>query len=104
MHHWKTRFLRQWWVVLDVVDKGAFCIYGMHMITRIFKSGNSMAVRIPRHFHPREETVSIVTVGDGWLIERVKPSRWPAGFFDRIRIEDPDFARPPQGTNRSVAL
>ena len=23
---------------------------------------------------------------------------WPRGFFDRIAIDDPAFARPPQGT------
>ena len=25
------------------------------------------------------------------------PEAWPPGFFDRIAIDDPAFARPPQG-------
>ena len=29
---------------------------------------------------------------------KAAPAAWPSGFFDRIAIDDPAFARPPQGT------
>ena len=29
---------------------------------------------------------------------KAAPASWPPGFFDRIAIDDPAFARPPQGT------
>ena len=29
---------------------------------------------------------------------KAAPASWPAGFFDRIAIDDPAFARPSQGT------
>lgn len=29
---------------------------------------------------------------------KAMPVSWPPGFFDRIAIDDPGFARPPQGT------
>ena len=28
---------------------------------------------------------------------KAAPTSWPPGFFDRIAIDDPAFARPPQG-------
>ena len=31
------------------------------------------------------------------ILEPVKPATWTPGFFDRIRIDDPAFARPSQG-------
>jgi predicted RNase H-like HicB family nuclease len=30
--------------------------------------------------------------------EHVKPAHWPAHFFDDIRIDDPAFGRPDQGS------
>ena len=29
---------------------------------------------------------------------KAPPDSWPPGFFERIAIDDPGFARPPQGT------
>jgi len=71
------------------------------MRTRVFKSGNSMAVRIPRRFGAKEGEVSIERVGKRWIVEPVLPERWPRGFFRKVRIEDPGFARPEQGTHRT---
>ena len=42
-------------------------------------------------------TVSIRRQGQSLILEPTKPSQWSQGFFDRIRIDDPAFARPPQG-------
>ncbi len=30
--------------------------------------------------------------------DETKPAAWPSGFFDSIRIDDPAFVRPPQGS------
>ncbi len=79
-------------------------IYSINMITKVFKSGNSLAVRIPRELGPKEGEVTIERVGERWIVEPIKPARWPDGFFRRIRIDDPAFIRPPQGEHRSVEL
>ncbi len=80
------------------------CIYSINMKAKVFKSGNSLAVRIPRELGPREGEVVIERVGDRWIVEPIKPARWPDGFFQRIRIRDQMFSRPPQGEHRSVEL
>jgi hypothetical protein len=38
-----------------------------------------------------------VVVIEDRLLEPIKSSQWPPGFFDRIRIDDPAFARLAQG-------
>lgn len=53
-------------------------------------------VRLPEEFHLEGDTVSIRRQGEAIILEPVKPSGWPAGFFDRIRIDDPAFERPIQ--------
>jgi hypothetical protein len=35
--------------------------------------------------------------GEAVILEPVKPSSWPPGFFVRIRIDEPAFTRPEQG-------
>ena len=74
------------------------------MKAKIFKSGNSLALRIPRELEPREGEVSVKRVGERWIVEPVKPATWEKNFFRAIRIDDPEFARPPQGEHRSVEL
>ncbi len=74
------------------------------MIAKIFKSGNSLALRLPKELEPREGEVSIVREGDRWIVEPLKPDTWPEGFFDKIRIKDPRFKRHPQGESREIVL
>jgi len=77
----------------------------MHMIAKVFKSGNSLAIRLPRELHPRVGEVEIEAIGDRWIISPVKPASWPKGFFSRIRLADPaPFERPPQGEHRDIRL
>jgi virulence-associated protein VagC len=77
----------------------------MHMIAKIFKSGNSLALRLPKELHPVEGEVEIESVGDRWVVTPVKPRAWPKGFFTRIRLEDPaPLKRPEQGKHRDVRL
>jgi len=74
------------------------------MLAKIFKSGNSMALRLPKHLNPKEGVVSIEAEGSRWIVQPVKPHKWPRGFFKKIRIEDSAFSRPRQGMHRDVEL
>lgn len=70
------------------------------MIAKVFKTGNSMALRLPKQLSPKEGEVSIEVRGETWIVRPLKPERWPPGFFKKIRISDAAFARPPQGEHR----
>ncbi len=67
------------------------------MTTTLFTNGRSQAVRIPKELRFEGKEVSIRRLGDGVLLVPVKATTWPEGFFDNIRIDDPNFARPDQG-------
>jgi antitoxin VapB len=67
-------------------------------IAEIVQANGSQLVKLPQEFHFQGNTVSIRRQGEALILEPVKPSTWPAGFFDRIFIDDPSFARQPQGT------
>lgn len=62
------------------------------MLTRIFKSGNSLAVRIPKEmtFPEAIQEVSIERMGDGLLIRPVS-HRSLAGLMDKFAAFPPDF-------------
>jgi virulence-associated protein VagC len=75
------------------------------MISKVFKSGNSLALRLPRELEPKEGEVHIEAVGDRWIVSPIKAAAWPKGFFSRIRISEPaSFKRPPQGRLRDIRL
>jgi virulence-associated protein VagC len=75
------------------------------MIAKVFKSGNSLALRLPKELRPRKGEVRIEAVGDRWIVSPVKPAAWPKGFFARIRLSHPEaFKRPSQGESRDVRL
>jgi virulence-associated protein VagC len=75
------------------------------MIAKVFRSGNSLALRLPKELHPEEGEVEIEAVGDRWIVCPIKPPAWPKGFFSRIRLSDPaPFERPPQGKHRDIRL
>lgn len=65
--------------------------------TEIVSVDGHQAVRLPDEYRFDETTVAIRKEGDAVILEPVKSRDWPAGFFDAIRIDDPAFARPPQG-------
>jgi virulence-associated protein VagC len=80
-------------------------IYSTHMIAKIFKSGNSMALRLPKELRPVAGEVEVVALGERWIVSPIKPVSWPKGFFSRIRLSDPTpFMRPPQGEHRDIHL
>ncbi len=75
------------------------------MIAKVFKSGNSLALRLPKELRLKVGEVQIEAVGDRWIVSPVKKSSWPKGFFARIRLSDPDsFTRPSQGESRDIQL
>ena len=75
------------------------------MLAKVFKSGNSYALRLPKELRPQKGVMRIEVVGDRWLVTGDKPSAWPKGFFSRIRLADPGpFKRPAQGKHREIQL
>jgi virulence-associated protein VagC len=64
----------------------------------IVETGNGQSVPLPEEFCFETKTVSIRWQGDAVILEPVGPSEWPANFFDDIRIDDPAFLRPNQGS------
>lgn len=81
------------------------CIYSIYMIAKVFKSGNSMALRLPKELHPEEGEVEIEAVGDRWIVTPVKQASWPKHFFSKIQLSDPEpLVRPPQGEHREINL
>jgi antitoxin VapB len=63
-------------------------------LAEIVRADGSQLVRLPGEFHQEGDTVAIRRQGEAIVLEPIKPATWPPGFFDRIRIDDPAFARP----------
>ncbi len=63
------------------------------MKTKIFKSGNSLAVRLPKALELACGPVSIHREGHKIIIEQVTENGWPDGFFESVRISRKDFGR-----------
>jgi virulence-associated protein VagC len=63
------------------------------METKVFKSGNSLAVRLPKELELPCGPVSIRKEGAKIVIEEITDAGWPVGFFESIRIEREDFGR-----------
>jgi len=63
--------------------------------TRVFRSGNSDAVRLPRGFARAGERVRLRRLPGGrTIIEPVKPRAWPRGFLESFGRVSRDFAAP----------
>lgn len=63
------------------------------MKTKVFRSGNSLAVRLPKALELPCGTVSIHREGRKIIIEEVTENGWPLGFFESIRISRKSFGR-----------
>jgi virulence-associated protein VagC len=73
------------------------------MKTKIFKSGNSLAVRLPKSIELPCGTVSIRREGRKIVIEETTDNGWPEGFFENVRISRKDFSREtPAYTEKSL--
>lgn len=68
-------------------------VYTACMETRVFKSGNSLAIRLPKELELPCGRVSIRRDGRKLVIEELEESGWPKGFFESVRISRKDFGR-----------
>lgn len=66
------------------------------MKTKVFKSGNSLAIRLPKSMELPRGTVSIRRENRKIIVEETDDSGWPDDFFEDIRISRKDFARDTQ--------
>jgi virulence-associated protein VagC len=64
----------------------------------IVETDHGQAVPLPEEFRFATRTVSLRREGEAVIVEPLKPAHWPEDFFAKIRIDDPAFVRPPQGT------
>ena len=71
---------------------------------QIVETSQGQAVRLPNEFGFETLTVSIRRDGNAVILEPIKPANWPDRFFEVIRIDDPAFARPPQGSTPPAPL
>ncbi|MCD4748376.1 MAG: type II toxin-antitoxin system VapB family antitoxin [Thermoanaerobaculales bacterium] len=65
---------------------------------KIFKSGNSQAIRIPKEyrFAPEMDEVSIRREGDQIILEPLENQEWPEEFWAAFGEMPEDFERPRQ--------
>lgn len=70
-------------------------------IVELVETTKGQAVPLPEEFRFESSQVSLRREGSAVIVEAIKPSHWPEHFFEDIRIEDPAFARPPQGETPS---
>ncbi len=67
----------------------------METIAKLFKNGRSQAVRLPKAFRFKGDTVKIKKDGDKVILEPIDKTQWPDGFW-KIFTPDQDFeAIPP---------
>jgi len=62
------------------------------METKVFKSGNSLAVRLPKGMELPKGKVLIRREGRALVIEEISDG-WPEGFFEEILIDREEFGR-----------
>ena len=65
---------------------------------KIFQSGNSQAVRIPKkfRFQPKVTEVSITKEGSRIVLEPLDRKEWPKDFWEAFGGMPDDFERPQQ--------
>lgn len=78
-----------------------YTIYTMDE-AKVFMNGRSQAVRLPKKYRFDCDVVSIRREGDSVILEPIKATVWPRGFFKRIRISDPRFERPKQPATPAI--
>lgn len=73
---------------------------------KVFRSGNSQAVRLPKEFRfpAGTEEVAIRRQGERLILEPVKHEEWPEDFWTAFGGMSPDFERPRQISQRRESL
>ena len=65
------------------------------VVARVFKTGRSQAVRLPKEFRFDSDTVLVHREGSAVVLE---PARdWPTGWVESFAGVPEDFERPDQG-------
>ncbi len=65
---------------------------------KLFTTGGSQAVRLPKDYRFEGTEVFIRKEGKAVIIEPKSKRRWPRNFFKSICITDRTFRRPEQGS------
>jgi antitoxin VapB len=75
-------------------------------IAKIFWSGNSQAVRLPKDFRfsPDTDEVEIHREGDHLVLKPIQREDWPEDFWRAFEGMSDDFERPPQVRQRREDL
>ena len=75
----------------------------MESIAKIFKNGQSQAVRLPKAFRFKGDEVKITKEGDKVILEPLERSEWPDGFWNLFTI-DPEFKTPEALPSKEFSL
>jgi len=65
-------------------------------VAKLFKSGGSQAVRLPKEFRFKGSEVYVAREGVRVVLIPKEKKLWPRRFFHAIRVGDPSFRRPDQ--------
>jgi antitoxin VapB len=62
---------------------------------KVFWSGRSQAVRLPKEFRFETEEVAIRREGSSVILEPLEKPAWPSGYWESFGPVGPDFVTPP---------
>lgn len=65
----------------------------MESVAKLFKNGRSQAVRLPKEFRFDGTEVKISKQGEKVILEPIKKTEWPEGFWD-LFSQDQEFESP----------
>jgi antitoxin VapB len=68
--------------------------FSKRLTARVFTTGRSQAVRLPKEFRFDTDTVLVHREGSSVILEPVR--RWPEGYVESFAGIPDDFERPPQ--------
>jgi antitoxin VapB len=60
---------------------------------KLFRTGGSQAVRLPKEFRMEGSEVYITQEGERIILLPKKKKAWPPKFFQNIRVTDSNFRR-----------
>jgi antitoxin VapB len=75
----------------------------MESVAKIFQNGRSQAVRLPKEFRFEGTEVKIRKQGEKVILEPIKKSKWPDGFWD-IFTQDRQFETPEPSPSKEFDL
>ena len=70
--------------------------FSKRMTARVFTTGRSQAVRLPKEFRFDTDTVLVHRDGSSVILEPMR--EWPAGYVESFTGVPDDFERPAQGS------